>query len=369
MNRKYINRLIIVTLLVPMFISSIVEAGSKRRRGTAGAQELLIPVGSRGTAMSGAFVAGISGIEAAEWNVAGLADMTGTGEAMFTHSSWIADIDITYAAIATNFGGKNMLGISLKSLDFGNIDVTTAELPDGTGETYSPSFMTVSFLYSRQMTDRILFGADVKIVNETIMRESATGIALDAGVQYKTSPNGIKIGASIKNLGLNMIFNGADLEEFHQPEDSEPGTNTEPRRISLSEFELPTTLELGLAYGPLDLGPAKAVFCASFLNNNFSFDEYRLGAEINFMDMLYARTGLALALDPEPYGADFIEGTDDDDGDDQWESETEEFIWGPTFGLGLNLSRLTGMGLSVDYAYRTAEYFDGVSWLTLKVAF
>ena len=43
--------------------------------------------------------------------------------------------------------------------------------------------------------------------------------------------------------------------------------------------------------------------------------------------------------------------------------------WGPTFGLGLNLSRLTGMGLSVDYAYRTAEYFDGVSWLTLKVAF
>jgi hypothetical protein len=30
------------------------------------------------------------------------------------------------------------------------------------------------------------------------MRESATGIALDAGVQYKTSPNGIKIGASIK---------------------------------------------------------------------------------------------------------------------------------------------------------------------------
>jgi hypothetical protein len=58
--------------------------------------------------MSGAFVAGISGIEAAEWNVAGLADMAGTGEAMFTHSSWIADIDITYAAIATNFGGKNM---------------------------------------------------------------------------------------------------------------------------------------------------------------------------------------------------------------------------------------------------------------------
>ena len=369
MSRKNVNRMIIITLLVPMFISSIVEAGSKRRRGTAGAQELLIPMGSRGTAMSGAFVAGISGIEAAEWNVAGIAGMSGTGEAMFTHSSWIADIDITYAAIASNFGGKNMFGLSLKSLDFGDIDVTTADLPDGTGETYSPNFITLGFLYSRQMTDRILFGADIKIINESIMRESATGFALDAGVQYKTSPNGIKIGASIRNLGLNMIFNGPDLEEFHQPEDTEPGTNTEPRRISLSAFELPTTLELGVAYGPLDLGAAKAVFCASFLNNNFSLDEYRFGAEINVMDMFYTRAGLALAFDPEPFGADFIEGTEDDTGDDQWESSSEDFIWGPTFGFGLNLSRLTGLGLSVDYAYRTAEYFDGVSWLTLKVTF
>ena len=55
---------------------------------------------------------------------------------MFTHLSWIADIGITYAAVASNFGGKNMFGISLKSLNFGDIDVTTADLPDGTGETY-----------------------------------------------------------------------------------------------------------------------------------------------------------------------------------------------------------------------------------------
>jgi hypothetical protein len=51
------------------------------------------------------------------------------------------------------------------------------------------------------------------------------------------------------------------------------------------------------------------------------------------------------------------------------ESGSDEFIWGPTFGFGLDLEKLTGLGVSIDYAYRTAKYFDGVSWLTLTVAF
>jgi hypothetical protein len=218
------------------------------------------------------------------------------------------------------------------------------------------------------MTDRIFFGSTVKLVSESIMRESARGMAIDAGVQYKAD-NGLSLGASLRNLGLNMIFNGADLEEFHTPEDAEPGTNTEPRRIFLQEFELPTTLELGISYG-VNLGPSKGILAASFLNNNFSFDEYRFGAEFLVMDMLSLRGGLSMGYDPEPYGADGIENTTDDEDDEGGlESGSDEFIWGPTFGFGLDLTKLTGLGVSIDYAYRTAEYFDGVSWLTLTVAF
>ena len=77
-----------------------------------------------------------------------------------------------------------------------------------------------------------------------------------------------------------------------------------------------------------------------------------------------------MGFDPEPYGIDGIENTPDDAQDDEGlESNSEEFIWGPTFGVGLDLSKLTGLGVTVDYAYRTAKFFDGVSWLTLTVAF
>ena len=362
-------RLIKQSLTIVLILSMTVGlyAGSKSRRGTAGAQELMIPMGSRGTAMSGAYVAGLSGIEAAAWNVAGLANISGNGEAMFSRNEWIADLGLTYGAVAAKLG-NNVFGMSLKSVDFGDIDVTTSEEPDGTGATYSPNYLTLSFMYGRKVTDRILFGSSMKLVSEQIMRVNAFGIALDAGVQYRTG-TGLQLGASIRNLGLNMRFDGSDLEELHQPDDTEPGTPVEPRRIVLQEFELPTTIELGVGYGPIDLGPAKATFAGSFLNNNFSFDEIRLGIELTLMNMFSVRAGTAIGFDPEPYGADMVQDTDDDDADDTFESSSEEFIWGPTFGFGLDLSSLAGMGLSVDYAYRTAEYFDGVQWLTLKIAF
>ncbi|MBL7013153.1 MAG: PorV/PorQ family protein [Candidatus Marinimicrobia bacterium] len=352
-------------LLGIFFLSTAVEAGSKARRGTAGAQELLMPLGSKGTAMSGAYVAGITGVEAAHWNIAGLGGMEGNGEAMFSQSNWIAGIDMSYGIVATSVGA-NMFGVSLKSFNFGDIPVTTSSQPDGTGEMYSPRFFTLGAMYARRVTDRIRFGTEFKIVNESIMRETATGFAVDAGVQYNI--NNIQLGASIRNLGTNMKFSGSDLDEFHQPDGTDPGTPNEPRQIGTSQFEMPTTFEMGVAYNKSFSGN-DVILAASFLNNNFSFDEYRFGAEVKTMGMLYLRGGMAFAQDPEPFGDDGIEGTTDDSDDVVWEQKTEDFIWGPSFGFGLDFSKLLGVGLSVDYAYRSAEFFSGVSWLSLNFAF
>lgn len=361
---------VVVLLLVMFFVVSVVDGGSKRRRGTAGAQELMIPVGARNIAMSGSFMAGLSGIEAAAWNPAGVAGMEGNGEAMFSNTAWLAGINVYYAGVASNLGGKNFYGVTLRNVDFGDIMVTTTEMPDGTGEVYSPSYLTLGFLYSRRMTDRILFGADIKLIHEGIMRETASGFVMDAGVQYITGPGGIRIGAALKNLGLNMWFNGPDLEELHRPAGSEPGTSSEPRRVHTQEFEMPTSLEMGLAYGPIDLGGVSSLnVAASFLNNNFSFDEYRFGGEFAVMRTLFIRGGYTFGFDPEPFGPDFIEESGDEGDDAQWESQAEEFIWGPTFGFGLNTSQLTGLNLTIDYAYRTAEFFDGIQWVTLSLGF
>jgi hypothetical protein len=340
-------------LLITLLAVSIAFAGSDKRRGTAGAQELLLPVGAVGTAMGGSYSAVVSGIEAAYWNPAGVAKLEGNGEAMFSHMDYIADIDVEYAAIASRVGALGVLGASLKTINFGEIPVTTTESPDGTGETYSPRYMTIGIIFSRVMTDRINFGAKLNLISEQIMRVSANGVALNAGVQYRTSDDGFMMGVTLRNLGTDMLFTGADLEQTITPPGSEPGTRSEPWRIPLSSFELPTQLEIAIAYGVYHNGSSKLTLGGSFLNDNFSLDQYTIGAELELMDMIYLRGSYALAEDPETH---------------ELYSGNEEFLWGPGFGGGLKLKMGTA-NLKIDYAMRPTYLFANTQWLSFRVGF
>ncbi len=343
---------IIITLLAVLVLATSLFGGSNRRRGTSGAQELLLPVGSVGTALGGSSTAIISGIEAAYWNPAGVANMSGNGEAMFSHMDYIADIDVEYAAMAAkmSFG---VLGATLKTINFGDIPVTTVNAPDGTGEVYSPRFLTLGILYSRVMTDRIRFGVKMNLINEQIMRVNASGVSLNAGVQYITRPGGFMMGVVLRNLGPDMVFNGPDLEQDVQLPGTEPGTRVEPLRVVLADFELPTQLEIGAAYGVLNTEQLNLTVTGSFLNDNFSLDQYTFGAELEVLGMAYVRGSYALAENPDTH--DFHAGD-------------EEFLWGPGFGGGLNLS-FGGTELMLDYAMRPTKYFSNNQWLTLRVGF
>ncbi|MGH7452924.1 MAG: hypothetical protein ACRENG_16365, partial [bacterium] len=78
-------------LLAAVFLTAInADAGTGKRRGTAGALELLLPVGSRGTALGGNFIASISGVEAMHWNPAGVAASPYRAELMASHFRYIA---------------------------------------------------------------------------------------------------------------------------------------------------------------------------------------------------------------------------------------------------------------------------------------
>lgn len=351
----YKNRLskALMFLLVAILSVSVVLAGSDARRGTAGAQELLLPVGSVGTAMGGSYSAVISGIEAAYWNPAGVANLSGNGEAMFSHMDYIAGIDVEYAAIASRVGSFGVLGATLKTLNFGEIPVTTTDRPDGTGETYSPRYMTIGLIYSRVMTDRINFGVKLNMVSEQIMRVSATGVALNAGVQYRTSADGFMMGVTLRNLGTDMLFEGADLEQVMIHPDTEPGTRSEPWRTPLSAFELPTQLEIAVAYGIYHNGPTKVTLGGAFLNDNFSLDQYTFGAELVLMDMIYLRGSYALAEDPETH---------------EFYSANEEYLWGAGFGGGLKLN-MGATNLKIDYAMRPSYLFSNMQWLSFRLGF
>ena len=112
-------------------------------------------------------------------------------EVVFSHTAYIADINLNYFALAHSFGNLGFVGLSAKVLSIGDIPRTTETAPDGTGEIFSPTFATLGATYSRRMTDRVNFGGTVYYLSEKILQETATGVAFDFGFQYDAGYRGL----------------------------------------------------------------------------------------------------------------------------------------------------------------------------------
>ncbi len=334
----------IFLLLITAGFATLLYAGDVARKGTNGAEELLIPVGARSIATSGAFVANVMGLESIYYNPAGL-DISQRTEAMFSYMNYIADINISYLAIGTSLGDFGSIALSIKSLDVGNIPVTTNELPDGTGSTYSPGFVTVGLTYSKVLTDRVSIGTNVKLLSETIGNTSATGFAIDAGVQYKFTEQ-ISLGATVKNIGSNMVFSGQDLRQRSDIKGSQPGSPTGMFEVVAESFQIPSYFELSLAYG-LNLNEENdLMFAGAFTANNSLENKLHFGLEYGYMNTFFLRGGYQL----------FTENT-------------EESIYSFTAGAGVNYD-FSDIGVSFDYAYRDVKEFPTSNHIfTVKLSF
>jgi hypothetical protein len=351
---KYKGFFIIIMACLLLVTSAHVFAGTGKRIATAGATELLIPVGARGTALGGANMANVSGIEAMYWNPAGLALSSASAEAMLSYQNWIGDMNVTYLAATTQMGALGSVGISLKTLDFGDIMETTVTNPEGTGSVFSPSYLTLGVTYSRKMTDRILFGATMKVVSEKIMSTSATGVGFDFGLQYVSPVNGLKLGIAMTNYGGNMKYDGNNLERRVIMPGTESGAVQTSVTIPPASFDLPSQLKIGVSYA-LGFGEDfGADVMGTFVNNAYAYDQYILGAEVAFKNMVFARASYSLA---------YKEGLDDDG----FATSSEDYLFGPAFGFGVKFGK--SIPLTLDYAYQITEFFNDAQWFCLSVGF
>lgn len=345
MKNRYIKIQIILLLFI--FINSIF-AGPKNKYGLSAAPELLIPVGSASTALGGSNLATATGLDAIYWNPSGLSSLNGKmGEVLFSNQAYLADINVNYFAGAYKIPNLGTFALSIKSLSFGDIPVTTINNPEGTGETYSPTYLTTGLTYARAMTDRISFGTTAKFIYNKISRETATGFAFDFGLNYNVTGSGLQFGVALKNLGPSMTFSGQDLEQFFVPPGTPPGTPQEPRTIELADFELPTALSLGISYDFRLDKKNNLMVHGTFQNNSYATDDYNLGLEYNFNKLIYLRGGYQFT---------------NDNVDDQ-------AFTGPSFGAGLKYAASSNFNIGFDYAYRVSDRFDANQFFTINLGF
>ena len=339
-----LQRFLTVVLLAGL-VATIAFAGNPKRVGTAGAQELVIPVGSRGMGLGGADIAGTSGTEALFWNPAGLARGTNGVEAMFSQMSYIADIGVSYGALNVNAGDLGYIGFGIKSLNIGDISNTTEDFPDGTGQHFSPTFVVAGFSYARMLNDHVAIGVLMNMISEKIMSTSSTGFALNAGVQYVgIGVPELKLGIVVKNIGPNMSYDGSNLYVTAQAQDGLRAAQY--YKVEVASFELPTTMEIGLSYDKKIGEMNSVVLAANFENNNYLEDEYKFGAEYGYNNTVFLRGG----YDISP------------------KAPADSYIYDYSAGVGVNLD-LGGFGFTFDYAYRHVKYFTSNNVVTVGLLF
>jgi len=336
------KKLLTVILILAGIAASY--AGDVSRKGTTGADQLLIPVGARSIATSGAFVSNTLGAEAIYYNPAGL-DPAGRSEAMFSYMSYIADLNISYFAAVANLGSLGSIGLSFKSIDFGNIDETTNLEPDGTGNTYSPDYYVVGLSYSKIITDRVSAGANFKLIHEGIMNTAADGFSVDVGVQYRFNPN-FTLGVAVMNIGANMDYSGADLQTKTAVPGANPNTQTAAYEPVTEGFEIPSYFLLSMAY-KYDLNPENSLlFGGTFRSNNSMEDQMLFGLEYGFSNMFFLRAGYDLLLE-----------------------NSADYIYGLSLGAGINYVMAGNLGFTLDYAYRAVKDFPDPNHIfTIKLS-
>jgi hypothetical protein len=339
------NKILIIVLFLALAMGNLFASGGDRT-GTAGGVQLLIPVGARGIAMGSGNISNTYGIESLFWNPAGVAKLDHSVDLTFSHMNYIADIGVEYGAVATKIEGFGSLALSVKALSIGDIPITTTLNPDGTGAVFAPQMLTAGITYARQLTERISVGVTASYLTETLDKVSASGYAFNAGVSYMdlADINGLSFGLVLSNLGPQMTYSGSGLLVLSTvPNLNRPPTYT---TLNAASFELPSSFQLGLGYKPQLDDINSLQIAGTFQNNNFSGDEYKIGAEYGYNNMFFARIGYQTSP----------------------KSQSDDYIYGFTAGVGINYD-FEGIGLKVDYAYRAVKYLGDNHVFALSLGF
>ncbi len=286
-SSNYNIRLAAVFLLV-VVATTQVFAGNPDRAGSSGAIQLLINPWAKSSGLANSGTASITGAEAIFQNVAGLA-FTRKTEVMFNSTNYLvgSGININAIGFSQKIGESSVVGLSLSTMGFGDIEITSNDLPDGGLGTFKINYSNIGVSYAKTFSNSIYGGITLRLISERLANVGASGVAFDAGIRYVTGKReNMRFGIAIKNLGPPMSFKG-DALTIQVEQNGEQSTVMQ----RADKFELPSQLNIGFAYDFLFTESFKLTANGNFTSNAFNKDQFMFGAEFNIQDRFIARGG------------------------------------------------------------------------------
>jgi hypothetical protein len=326
---KLTGAVLTVAVAVFLLFPASLEAASFAKVGTAGAQFLKLGMGTRGAGMAGAFIASADDASATYWNPACLVRVPGT-EVQFNGTQWFADILFGATSISHHIDNLGTFGLQFGLLSSGDMDVTTVEQPQGTGETFTCTDMVIGLSYARMLTDRFSAGLTLKYVREAWDDVSAGGLAVDIGTLYDTGFRTLRIGMTIQHFGGELTPDG-EYTTWNSGQDS---------TMAYESYSMPMTFKLGIAMDVIDRGPHFLTVEVDGVHPADNVEQVNVGAEYWYNNMIAIRGGYRINTDEE----------------------------GLTAGAGFRVP-LGNQTITLDYAYADWNKLDMVHRAGLGVSF
>lgn len=347
-------RKVTIVLLVATVWVLTSWAQENSRVGTCAAQFLKVGVGARAAALgeSGTATPGITGLY---WNPAAVAAVDRLS-AFFSYSSMYAGLSHNFLGLAYPLGAGNTLGVGITYMTSDDIEITTVDMPQGTGAFYSLNSYAVGLTFARYMTDRLSLGITAKFIQEGIYRERARTIAVDLGSLLDTGLLGMKLAMSLSNFGGNMRLSGPDLRVSHTRWPEYTGNPTRYADLSTEVWPLPMIFRMGISSslvgmdGQLAKSESNEVTVyADATDTNDSLLRSNFGVEYVWNNIIALRggyRGLVLAHDEyETYNTSSYAA-----------------------GVGLHYA-VAGLDLTLDYAYTDYQILGNTQQLSITLKF
>ncbi len=248
-----VNR-IFISLLISLVVSLLLNVHAK---GEAGAQFLKMGVEAKACAMGEAFVGVADDATAIYWNPAGLTQIKSV-ELLGMQNFYLMDMGYQYLSAVLPSRYRS-LGVAIAYSSSG--EIPRYENFQQLGE-YTAYDVDVTIAYADRLNKAISYGIALKMIQQKIEEEKATGFAADIGLLYKVGfIKGMKIGLVAQNFGPKIKF----IKE------SDP---------------LPQNVKVGIGY---NRGPF--TFATDLVKPSDNDLRFSLGGEFLIGDILALRTG------------------------------------------------------------------------------
>jgi hypothetical protein len=292
---------------------------------------LKLETGARGVGMAGAMVAAGTGVSAITYNPASIGFVKGS-ELYYSKTNYLAGISHSSMAYGTQVTPTDFIALHLFSFNSGKMDVTNAFFPDGTGEEFDVTGLSLRGTYAKILTDRLKFGVSIKYIRETIYTTAMQTFALDLGSNFDTGIYGIILGMSVTNFGPEVQFSGEGLEQQVADTLSVDGTLSK----LTDEFPIPMSFRLGIKKDVFNNSIHKLTVAMDGVNPVDYVVTGNIGLEYSWLETAYIRGGTHLNHDTASF----------------------------TMGAGIKIGNIF-----VDYAYANYGILENTNQFGLRFGF